>query len=524
MSAVFTVVPSFSPENNSIFYTSSLGNRFYAYIGLETHLQIKSARKIFSSAPVGAEPLIANHCVDFVDMAFPGMLPVLNRSSVEQGIRMGLAIKGTVNAYCVFDRKHYFYPDNPSGYQISQQRYPLVERGEVSIVVDCPCLTPRYEKTVRIHRLHLEQDAGKSLHDSSGESLIDFNRAGVGLMEIVSQCDLSSPEEAAAYVEHIQRIARYTKTSDGDMEKGQMRFDVNISVSPESGVLGTRVEIKNMNSVRFLKAALYYEISRQIQQLEQKTPLVQETRGFDEKAGVTFSMRSKEEAQDYRYFPDPDLPTVCIEKDWVQKIYSSLPELFDARRKRFMQNFQLSEYDSFVLTEISEVADFFEETLNAVPKETLENNKSNLSKVASNWISGPLFSKITHKERIKEEVRFSPSQFAEFILCVTEKIVSTPIAKEIFQEMLDHGLSVKEIMQKKNIDLKGKTQEQLMEVLKEIHAENPHQVQAYLSGKEKLLMFFLGQTMKKLNGRGNPEQLQNLWKDYLQSLGKKEDL
>ncbi|ETZ07727.1 aspartyl/glutamyl-tRNA(Asn/Gln) amidotransferase subunit B [Holospora obtusa F1] len=517
------VTPSFVPQSNSISYTSGLGNVFYVYIGLEIHLQIKSARKIFSFAPVDTQTLLANHCVDFVDVAFPGMLPVLNRASVEQGIRMGLALNGSVNAYCVFDRKHYFYPDNPSGYQISQQRYPLIEGGEVSIVMEESLFSPRYEKMIRIHRLHLEQDAGKSLHDAHSESLIDFNRAGVGLMEVVSFCDLSSPEEAAVYVDHIQRIARYTKTSDADMEKGQMRFDVNVSVSPQSGVLGTRVEIKNMNSIRFLKAALNYEISRQIECLEQKKEFIQETRGFDEKLGITFSMRSKEEAQDYRYFPDPDLPTVCIEKDWVEKIFKTLPELFDVRRKRFIQTFQLSEYDSFVLTEISEVADFFEETLSFIPESLLENKKSVLSKAVCNWITGPLFSKISHKEKLKEEIKFSSHQFANFIVCVIEKNIPTPIAKELFQEMLDHGKNVEDILQEKNIDVQGHSQEELMKIICEVHLENLQQIKSYLSGKEKLFMFFLGQTMKKLKGRGNPEQLQDLWKNYLQTLSLEKD-
>ncbi|PPE05298.1 Aspartyl/glutamyl-tRNA(Asn/Gln) amidotransferase subunit B [Holospora curviuscula] len=517
---VSTITPFFLPENKTLFYTSSLGQRFYVYIGLEVHCQIKSERKIFSAASAVGTHFLPNHCVDFLDTACPGTLPVLNRSAIEQGIRMGLALKGVVNAYCIFDRKHYFYPDNPAGYQISQQRYPLVEQGEVCIVVAAYASIPRYEKIIRIHRLHLEQDAGKSLHDSSTRSLIDFNRAGVGLMEIVSQCDLSSPEEAAAYVEHIQRIARYTKTSDADMEKAQMRFDVNISVTQESGVLGTRVEIKNMNSVRFLKTALYYEISRQIEYLEQEKLFPQETRGFDAKEGITFSMRSKEEAQDYRYFPDPDLPTVCIERALVEKIQSTLPELFDEKRNRFMKTFQLSEYDSFVLTEVLEVAEFFEATLNAIPKALFESKKTAFSKTAANWIIGPLFSILIHKEHIQQEVRFSPHEFAEFVVCVTEKTISTPMAKEIFQEMLTQGGSFQDIIQTKKMNAQSLTQDDLMDIIKEVHVEYPQQVKQYLSGKDKLIMFFLGQTMKKLAGRGDPEHLQNMWKRYLKTLDK----
>jgi aspartyl-tRNA(Asn)/glutamyl-tRNA(Gln) amidotransferase subunit B len=503
-----------SLSQNTVMYACDSGT-YYVHIGLEIHCQIKSERKLFSWAPVGSSDAGPNQCVSFVDIAAPGMLPVLNRHAVAQGIRMGIALNGTVNPYCIFDRKHYFYPDNPSGYQISQHHHPLIEHGKVVIQVKDSVSTQTYSKTIRVQRLHLEQDAGKSMHDSGSGSLIDFNRAGVGLMEIVSHPDLSSPEEAASYVEHVQRLARHSKASDADMEKGQMRVDVNISVSRSLDQLGVRSEIKNMNSVRFLKAALYHEIQRHIEHIQDGTPLKQETRGFDPKKGATFSMRSKEKAEDYRYFPDPDLPRVHIDASWVAEIRAQMPELFEAKCARFMDAFQLSAYDSQLLCDTPEVADFFEATERAFPK--AHQKSGNVSKLSANWITGALFASLQDKSNIAQEVKFSPTQYAEFIVCVAEKIISTPVAKEIFQEMLQNGGSVSDIMKEKGIEATPLGAQDFTQIIEEVCQENAGQVAQYLAGKDKLFMFFVGQTMKKLQGRGNPEDIQHAWRTHFEA-------
>ena len=501
-------------SQNTVMYTCDSGT-YYVHIGLEIHCQIKSARKLFSWAPVGSSDVLPNQCVSFVDIASPGMLPVLNREAVAQGIRMGIALNGTINPYCIFDRKHYFYPDNASGYQISQHHHPLIEHGHVTIQVKDAASNQTYSKIIRVQRLHLEQDAGKSMHDTGSGSLIDFNRAGVGLMEIVSHPDLSSPEEAASYVEYVQRLARHSKASDADMEKGQMRVDVNISVSGDPSQLGVRSEIKNMNSVRFLKAALYHEIQRHIEHLQDGTPLKQETRGFDPKKGATFSMRSKEEAEDYRYFPDPDLPRVHIDAAWVSDIRAHMPELFEAKCARFMNAFQLSLYDSQLLCETPEVAAFFEATVAALPK--AYQTSTGVSKLIANWITGAMFASLQDKSNITQELKFSPAQYAEFILCIAEKTISTPVAKEIFQEMLQNGGSIADIMKEKGIQTTPLCSEDLTQIIQEVCQENASQVEAYLAGKDKLFMFFVGQTMKKLQGRGNPEDIQKAWRTYFEA-------
>jgi aspartyl-tRNA(Asn)/glutamyl-tRNA(Gln) amidotransferase subunit B len=455
-------------------------------VGLEVHAQVLSNAKLFSgaSAQFGGEP---NSHVSLVDAAMPGMLPVINEECVAQAIRTGLGLKAKINHRSVFDRKNYFYPDLPQGYQISQYKHPIV--GEGAVTVDLK----EYSFEVGIERLHLEQDAGKSLHDQDpAYSYVDLNRSGVGLMEIVSKPDLRSSEEAKAYVTKLRTIMRYLGTCDGNMEQGSLRADVNVSVRKPGAKLGTRCEIKNVNSIRFIGQAIEYEARRQIDILEEGGSIHQETRLFDAKTGQTRSMRSKEEAHDYRYFPDPDLLPLELTDAYVKKLQKALPELPDEKRARFMKDYGLSAYDAGVLIADRAPADFFEAVA-----------KGRDAKLAANWIMGDLFAALNKTGRDLSSSPVSAAHLGELIDLISSNVISGRIAKEVFEIMLETGGAPAKIVEERG--LKQVTDTAAIEkVVDEIIAANPKQVEQ-VQTKPKTLGWFVGQVMRATGGKANPD-------------------
>ncbi|MFS4437796.1 Asp-tRNA(Asn)/Glu-tRNA(Gln) amidotransferase subunit GatB [Paracoccaceae bacterium GXU_MW_L88] len=472
-------------------------------IGMEVHAQVKSNAKLFSGASTefGAEP---NSHVSFVDAAMPGMLPVINNYCVEQAVRTGLAIKAEINLESAFDRKNYFYPDLPQGYQISQLYHPIVGEGEV--LVD---MAPGVARKVRIERIHIEQDAGKSIHDMDPHmSFVDLNRTGVALMEIVSRPDIRGPEEAAEYLRKLRQIVRYVGTCDGNMQEGSMRADVNVSVCKpgdyekfiESGDfahLGTRCEIKNMNSMRFIQQAIDVEAARQIAILEDGGSVDQETRLYDPNKGETRSMRSKEEAHDYRYFPDPDLLPLVIEQAWVNEIEASLPELPDAKKARFVNDFGMTEYDAGVLTAEVEDAAFFEKVA-----------KGRDGKTAANWVINELFGRLNKEDLSISESPVSADQLGGIIDLIAKGDISGKIAKGLFEIVWSEGGDPAEI-----VDARGMKQVTDMGAIEaavdEIIAANPDQV-AKAKENPKLAGWFVGQVMKATGGKANPKAVNEL--------------
>ena len=456
-------------------------------IGLEVHAQVISNAKLFSGAATdfGAEP---NSQVSFVDAAFPGMLPVINERCVEQAVRTGLGLKAQINLFSVFDRKNYFYADLPAGYQISQYTQPIVGKGE--IVLDLP---EGRTRTVGITRLHLEQDAGKSLHDQHpSKSYIDLNRAGVALMEIVSEPDLRTAEEAGAYLRKLRSILRYLGTCDGNMEEGSMRCDVNVSVRKPGAPFGTRCEIKNVNSIRFVQQAIEYEARRQIEILEEGGSIAQETRLWDTSKFVTRSMRSKEEAHDYRYFPDPDLLPLELEEDWVEDIRRTLPELPDDKKARFIADYKLSDYDAGVLVAEKAKAEYFEAV--ATGRDP---------KLASNWVTGDLFGALNKAGLEIEQSPVSAANLGGLIDLIADNTISGRIAKEVFEAMFETGEKPGDIVEKKG--LRQVTDTGAIEAaIDGVLASNPDKVSEYRGGKEKLFGFFVGQVMKQTQGKANP--------------------
>ncbi|RLJ59032.1 aspartyl/glutamyl-tRNA(Asn/Gln) amidotransferase subunit B [Litoreibacter meonggei] len=473
-------------------------------IGLEVHAQVSSNAKLFSGASTkfGAEP---NSNVAFVDAGMPGMLPVINEECIAQAVRTGLGLKAEINLYSAFDRKNYFYPDLPQGYQISQLYHPIVGVGEVLVE-----LGSGVARTVRIERIHLEQDAGKSIHDMDPTmSFVDLNRTGVALMEIVSMPDIRGPEEAAAYVSKLRQIMRYLGTCDGNMQNGSMRADVNVSICApgqyekyqESGDfshLGTRCEIKNMNSLRFIQAAIEVEAKRQIAIVEGGGTVSQETRLYDPDKGETRSMRSKEEAHDYRYFPDPDLLPLEIEQAWVDDLAAHLPELPDEKRLRFMEEFGLSDYDSGVLTADTADAAYFEEVA-----------KGRDGKMAANWVINELFGRLKKDDdKAITESPVSPAQLGGIIDLIASDTISGKIAKDLFEIVYTEGGDPAEIVEARG--MKQVTDLGPIEAaLDEIIAANPAQVE---KAKEnpKLAGWFVGQVMKATGGKANPKAVNEL--------------
>ncbi|MGH6975323.1 MAG: Asp-tRNA(Asn)/Glu-tRNA(Gln) amidotransferase subunit GatB [Stellaceae bacterium] len=467
-------------------------------IGLEVHAQIISKAKLFSGAATdfGADP---NTQVSTVDAAFPGMLPVLNRFCVEQAVKTGLGLDAQVNLQSVFDRKNYFYPDLPAGYQISQFSRPIVGKGK--IVLDMPDGTAR---EVGITRLHLEQDAGKSLHDQHpSKTYVDLNRAGVALMEIVSEPDLRTAEEAGAYLRKLRAILRYLGTCDANMEEGNMRCDCNVSVRKPGGALGTRCEIKNVNSIRFVMQAIDYEARRQIDVIEDGGKVVQETRLFDSGKGVTRSMRSKEESHDYRYFPNPDLLPVTLDPAWLTKLKADLPELPDAKKARFMRDYKLSAYDAGLLVGERESAAFFEAVA-----------KGRDPKLASNWVTVELFGALNKLGKTIAESPVSAEGLGALIDLIADGTLSGRLAKDVFAEMIASGKAARVIVSEKG--LKQVTDTGAIEAaIDAVLAKEPDKVADYRSGKEKLLAYFVGQVMKATQGKANPALVNELLKKKL---------
>lgn len=468
-------------------------------IGLEVHAQVTSKAKLFSgaSAAFGGAP---NSHVSLVDAAFPGMLPVINKYCVEQAVRTGLGLKAQINLVSVFDRKNYFYPDLPAGYQISQYKQPIVGKGE--IILD---LEEGKTRKVGITRLHLEQDAGKSLHDQSpNETYVDLNRAGVALMEIVSEPDLRSGEEAAAYLKKLRAILRYLGTCDGNMEEGSMRCDVNLSVRRVGEKeFGTRCEIKNVNSIRFIQQAIDYEARRQIEILESGGTIEQETRLWDSGKGITRSMRTKEEAHDYRYFPDPDLLPLKLDPEWVEEIRRTLPELPDEKKERFIREYGLKPYDASVLTAEKDNADFFEKVA-----------KGRDGKLAANWVTVELFGVLNKTGKSINESPVSAEDLGGLIDLISNNTISGRIAKEVFEEMVKTGKPAATIVEEKG--LRQVTDTGAIEsAIDKVLSANADKVAEYKGGKEKLFGFFVGQIMKATGGKANPAMVNDLLKKKL---------
>ena len=472
-------------------------------IGMEVHAQVASNAKLFSGASTqfGAEP---NSNVAFVDAAMPGMLPVINEFCIEQAVRTGLGLKAQINLFSQFDRKNYFYPDLPQGYQISQLYHPIVGEGEVLVEMG-----NGQARLVRIERIHLEQDAGKSVHDMDPNmSFVDLNRTGVALMEIVSRPDIRGPEEAAAYVVKLRQILRYLGTCDGNMQNGNLRADVNVSVcrpgsyekyqaTQDFAHLGTRCEIKNMNSMRFIQAAIDYEARRQIAILEDGGSIDQETRLYDADKGETRSMRSKEEAHDYRYFPCPDLLPLTIEQAWVDEIKANLPELPDARKTRFMADFGLTDYDASVLTADTESAAYFEKAA-----------QGGDGKLAANWVINELFGRLKKEDHAIAESPVSAAHLAQIVALISSDTISGKIAKDVFEIAYTTGRAPTEIVQTEG--MKQVTDTSAIEAAVDaIIAANPDQVEKARQNP-KLAGWFVGQVMKATGGKANPKAVNQI--------------
>ncbi|MEI8395263.1 MAG: Asp-tRNA(Asn)/Glu-tRNA(Gln) amidotransferase subunit GatB [Rhodospirillaceae bacterium] len=467
-------------------------------IGLEVHAQVTSKAKLFSGSDTtfGAEP---NSQVSFVDAAFPGMLPVINDYCVEQAVRTGLGLRAEINHFSVFDRKNYFYADLPAGYQISQYLQPIVGKGE--LVLD---MADGSSRTVGITRLHLEMDAGKSLHDQHpSKTYVDLNRSGVALMEIVSEPDMRNSEEAGAYLRKLRTILRYLGTCDGNMEEGSMRCDCNVSVRRPGGPLGTRTETKNVNSIRFVMAAIEYESRRQIEIIEEGGTVKQETRLWDTGKGITRAMRSKEEAHDYRYFPDPDLLPLVLDPARVQAIKATLPELPDDKKARFLADYKLSAYDAGVLVAEQIKADFYEAVA-----------KGRDPKLAANWVTGDLFGALNKVGKDVTESPVGAEALGGLIDLIADNTISGRIAKEVFEEMFATGKSAAAIVEEKG--LRQVTDTGAIETaIDAVLAANAAKVAEYRSGKDKLFGFFVGQTMKATAGKANPALVNDILKKKL---------
>jgi aspartyl-tRNA(Asn)/glutamyl-tRNA(Gln) amidotransferase subunit B len=474
---------------------------YEAVIGLEVHAQMLTESKIFCgcSTTFGAGP---NTQTCQICIGMPGVLPVLNSKVLEFTIRTGLATNCTISPHSRFARKNYFYPDLPKGYQISQYELPICGHGYVDIIVDGE------KRRIGITRIHMEEDAGKNIHEESGNySFVDLNRAGVPLMEIVSEPDIRSPREASEYMKKLRTILRYLNVCDGNMEQGSLRCDANVSIRPVgSSELGIKVEMKNINSFRFVEKALEYEIKRQVSVLEEGGKIIQETRLWDPSTGTTQPMRSKEEAHDYRYFPEPDLVPIMVEKTWVEEIRASLPELPDAKRERFMSEHGLPEYDADLLTSERTTADWFEDVVRAGAN----------PKPAANWMMGELMRLLNEENRPIEECPLRPDKLAEMITLIDNGTISGKIAKTVFEEMYRTGKSAGDIVQEKGltqISDSGAIEKTIDEVI----ARYPKEVERFRGGDEKLIGFFVGQVMKLTKGKANPQMVNDILKKRLAS-------
>ena len=473
-------------------------NIYEVVIGLEVHAQVTSNSKLFSnsSTKFGAEP---NTQVSLVDAAFPGMLPVINEHCIKQAIKTGVGLKAKINNKSVFDRKNYFYADLPQGYQISQYKYPIVGEGKVTLDMN------EGQKDIGIERLHLEQDAGKSIHDVDPNStLVDLNRSGVALMEIVSKPDLRSPDEVNAYIKKLRSIMRYLGTCDGNMQEGSLRADVNVSVRKKgSKELGTRCEIKNVNSIKFMQMAIIYEANGQVDLIEEGKNINQETRLFDKKKNETRSMRSKEDAHDYRYFPDPDLLPLEVSDDYINKIKQEIPELPDEKRKRFIKDFNLTPYEANILVSDFETSKFFEEVI-----------KETDIKLATNWITGELFAMLNEKNLEISKSPINSKNLSKLINLIKDGTISGKIAKTIFDEMVKSGENPELIVKEKGLQQESDPKK-LEALVSKVIENNSKKVIEYKSGKEKLFGFFVGQVMKESGGKANPSLINKILKEKL---------
>ena len=485
-------------KKNTEYLINRKDNQYEVVIGLEVHAQVLSESKLFSSSSTkfGAEP---NTQVSLVDAAFPGMLPVINEFCIKQAIKTGIGLNAKINKRSVFDRKNYFYADLPQGYQISQFKDPIV--GEGKVILDMP----NGQKEVGIERLHLEQDAGKSIHDLDPSStFVDLNRSGVALMEIVSKPDLRSPDEVNAYVKKLRSIMRYLGTCDGNMQEGSLRADVNVSVRQEGDTkLGTRCEIKNVNSIKFMQMAIVYEAKRQVELLESGKSIDQETRLFDTKKNETRSMRSKEDAHDYRYFPDPDLLPLNLDKKLIEKIKKDLPELPDEKKERFIKEHSLTPYEANVLVSEKEISNYFEEVI-----------KTSDKKLAKNWIMGDLFASLNEKNISISESPVTGKKMAQLIDSISSGVISGRTAKEVFEIMKETGEDPKKIIESKGLQQKSDPKE-LEGIIDKILSNNKDKAEQYKSGKEKLFGFFVGQVMKESGGKANPQLVNEILKKKL---------
>ena len=473
-------------------------NQYEVVIGLEVHAQVTSESKLFStsSTKFGAEP---NTQVSLVDAALPGMLPVINEYCVKQAIKTGIGLKAKINKRSVFDRKNYFYADLPQGYQISQFKDPIV--GEGKVILDMP----DGQKEVGIERLHLEQDAGKSIHDLDPKNtFVDLNRSGVALMEIVSKPDLRSPDEVNAYVKKLRSIMRYLGTCDGNMQEGSLRADVNVSVRKKgSKEFGTRCEIKNVNSIKFMQMAIEYEANRQVDLIEDGQSIDQETRLFDTKKNETRSMRSKEDAHDYRYFPDPDLLPLEVSDDFIEKLKLEIPELPDEKKKRFIEKFKLSPYEATILVSDYETSNYFENVI----------KKSDV-KLATNWIIGELFAALNQNNLEITESPISAGNLSKLINLIKDGTISGKIAKTVFEHMMEGDKDPKKIVEEKG--LKQESDPKALEALiDKVIDDNREKATEYKSGKVKLFGFFVGQVMKVSAGKANPQLVNEILKKKL---------
>lgn len=473
--------------------------KYEAVIGLEVHAQMLTESKMFCGCPTtfGAGP---NTQTCQICIGMPGVLPVMNKKALEFTIRTGLATNCRVSLYSRFARKNYFYPDLPKGYQISQYELPICEHGHIDIIVD------GVKRKIGITRIHMEEDAGKNIHEGGGNySFVDLNRAGVPLMEIVSEPDIKTPREASEYMRKLRTILRYLGVCDGNMEQGSLRCDANVSIRPVgSSGLGVKVEMKNINSFRFVEKALEYEIKRQIHTVGEGGRIIQETRLWDPSTGTTQPMRTKEEAHDYRYFPEPDLVPIMVADEMIEKIRASLPELPDTKRDRFVSEYGLPEYDADLLTAERSTADWFEEAVRA----------GGPPKTVSNWMMGDLARLLNEENRAIEESPVSPAGLAEMIKLIDNGTISGKIAKTVFEEMYRSGRNAGDIVREKGLTQISDTGE-IEKAVDEAIAKNPNEVERFRAGDEKLIGFFVGQVMKATKGKANPRIVNELLKKKL---------
>jgi len=474
------------------YFIQGQESKWEVVLGLEVHAQINTLSKLFSpsSTGYGAEP---NSQVNLIDAGMPGALPVINEECVKQAVITGLGLNAKINLKSIFDRKNYFYPDLPQGYQISQFENPIVGSGHLIIEAE------EGTKKIGITRLHLEQDAGKSIHDQDFEnSFIDLNRSGCALMEIVSEPDLRSPSEVSLYIKKLRSILRYLGSCDGNMEKGNLRVDVNVSVRRFNAELGTRCEIKNVNSIKFIQQAIEYEARRQVKLIESGKIVEQQTRLFDSQKGETRAMRSKEESHDYRYFPDPDLPPLILEEKMIEDLQLRLPELPDKKKIRFIETYGIKKYDAEILVSEKEVAEYFEKLVS-----------DRDPKMVVTWLTGELFSYLNKKNLDNPQSAISVEKFGELLDLINDGTLSNRLAKELFVEFIESNMSASELVKKKGM-VQISDENEIINMIETVLDQNQKMLEEYRSGKEKLFGFFVGQVMKISNGKANPQMVNTL--------------